>query len=58
MQAEVKGKWFDYRTLENESEGWQFWRPANLRQTLEAMDALFDKYLLGHDRDIRLTRNK
>jgi len=57
VQAEVKGRWFDYRTFENESEGWQSWRPNNLRQTLEGMDALFEKHLLGRDREIRLSRN-
>jgi dipeptidyl aminopeptidase/acylaminoacyl peptidase len=58
VQAEVKGKWFDYRTFDTEAEGWQTWRPNNLRQALEAMDALFDKYLLDHDREIRLSRNR
>jgi len=58
VQAEVKGKWFDYRVFDNESEGWQHWRPNNLRQTLEGMDALFEKHLLGRDREIRLSRNR
>ena len=58
VQAEVKGKWFDYRVFDNESEGWQTWRPNNLRQTLEGMDALFEKHLLGRDREIRLSRNR
>jgi dipeptidyl aminopeptidase/acylaminoacyl peptidase len=58
VQAEVKGKWFDYRVFENESDGWQYWRPGNLRVGLEAMDALFEKHLLGRDRDIRLSRNR
>jgi dipeptidyl aminopeptidase/acylaminoacyl peptidase len=58
VQAEVKGKWFDYRVFDNETEGWQSWRPNNVRQALEAMDALFDKYLLGHEREIRLSRNR
>ena len=58
VQAEVKGKWFDYRVFDNESEGWQYWRPNNLRQTLEGMDALFEKHLLGRDREIRLSRNR
>jgi dipeptidyl aminopeptidase/acylaminoacyl peptidase len=56
VQAEVKGKWFDYRVFDNESEGWQTWRPNNIRQTLEGMDALFEKHLLGRDREIRLSR--
>jgi dipeptidyl aminopeptidase/acylaminoacyl peptidase len=58
VQAEVKGKWFDYRVFDNESEGWQTWRPNNMRQTLEGMDALFEKHLLGRDREIRLSRNR
>lgn len=58
VQAEVKGKWFDYRVFENESDGWQYWRPNNLRQALEAMDALFEKHLLGRDREIRLSRDR
>jgi dipeptidyl aminopeptidase/acylaminoacyl peptidase len=58
VQAEVKGKWFDYRIFENESEGWQYWSPNNLRLTLEAMDALFEKHLLGRDREIRLSRSR
>jgi hypothetical protein len=58
VQAEVKGKWFDYRVFDSESEGWQYWRPNNLRQTLEGMDALFEKHLLGRDREIRLSRNR
>jgi dipeptidyl aminopeptidase/acylaminoacyl peptidase len=58
VQAEVKGKWFDYKTFENESEGLQSWRSTNVRQALEAMDALFEKYLMGRDRDIRLSRNR
>jgi dipeptidyl aminopeptidase/acylaminoacyl peptidase len=56
VQAEVKGKWFDYRVFDNEVQGWQTWRPNNVRQTLDAMDAVFDKYVLGHERDIRLSR--
>lgn len=58
VQAEVKGKWFDYRIFDNESEGWRYWRPNNLRQALEGMDALFEKHLLGRDREIRLSRNR
>jgi hypothetical protein len=58
VQAEVKGKWFDYRVFDNESERWQTWRPSNVRQTLEGMDALFEKHLLGRDREIRLSRNR
>jgi dipeptidyl aminopeptidase/acylaminoacyl peptidase len=58
VQAEVKGKWFDYRIFENESESWHYWSPTNLRLTLEAMDALFEKHLLGRDREIRLSRNR
>lgn len=58
VQAEVKNKWFDYRVFENESEGWQHWRPNTLRQALEGMDALFEKHLMGRDREIRLSRNR
>jgi dipeptidyl aminopeptidase/acylaminoacyl peptidase len=58
VQAEVKGKWFDYRVFDSESEGWQYWRPSNMRLTLEAMDALFEKHILGRDREIRLSRNR
>jgi dipeptidyl aminopeptidase/acylaminoacyl peptidase len=58
VQAEVKGKWFDYRVFENESEGWQYWRPNNVRLALEGMDALFEKHLLGREREIRLSRNR
>jgi hypothetical protein len=58
VQASVKGKWFDYRVLENEAEGWQHWRPNNLRLALEGMDALFEKHVLGKDRQIRLTRTR
>jgi dipeptidyl aminopeptidase/acylaminoacyl peptidase len=56
VQAEVKGKWFDYRMFDNETEGWQTWRPNTIRLTLEGMDALFEKHLLGRDREIRLSR--
>ena len=58
VQAEVKGKWFDYRIFENEPREWQHWRPNSLRQALEGMDALFEKHLLGRDREIRLSRNR
>jgi len=56
VQAEVKGKWFDYRIFDNESDGWQSWRPNTVRLAMEGIDALFEKYLLGRDRDIRLSR--
>jgi dipeptidyl aminopeptidase/acylaminoacyl peptidase len=58
VQAEMKGRWYDYRVFENESGDWGTWRAANTRLTLEAMEALFDKYLLGRDRDVRLSRNR
>ena len=58
VQAEVKGKWYDYRVFENESGGWQYWRPNNVRLALEGMDALFEKHLLGREREIRLSRNR
>jgi dipeptidyl aminopeptidase/acylaminoacyl peptidase len=56
VQAEVKGKWFDYRMFESESGGWRTWRQANFRLALEAMDAVFEKYLQGRDREIKLSR--
>jgi dipeptidyl aminopeptidase/acylaminoacyl peptidase len=58
VQAEVKGKWFDYRVFEDEPHAWQQWRPNDLREALEAMDALFEKHVLGKDREIRLSRNR
>jgi dipeptidyl aminopeptidase/acylaminoacyl peptidase len=58
VQASVKGKWFDYRVFENETSGWQNWRPASFRQGIEAMDALFERYLLGRERELRLTRDR
>jgi dipeptidyl aminopeptidase/acylaminoacyl peptidase len=58
VQAEVKGRWYDYRVFENESGDWETWRAANTRFTLEAMEAVFDKYLLGREREVRLSRNR
>jgi dipeptidyl aminopeptidase/acylaminoacyl peptidase len=58
VQAEVKGRWYDYRVFENESGDWGTWRAANMRFSLEAMEAVFDKYLLGRERDVRLSRNR
>ena len=58
VQAEVKGRWYDYRVFENESGDWGTWRPANTRFALEAMEAVFDKYLLGREREVRLSRNR
>ena len=58
VQAAVKGKWFDYRVFENESKGWQSWRPNNLRQVLESMAVLFEKHVLGREREIRLSRSR
>jgi acylaminoacyl-peptidase len=58
VQADVNGKWFDYRVFENESGGWQSWRPNNLRLALEGMDALFERHLLGRDREVRLGRER
>jgi len=58
VHAEVKGRWYDYRVFENESGDWRTWRPANTRYALEAVEAMFDKYLLGRDREVRLTRNR
>ena len=56
VQAEVRGKTFDYRVFENESGGWRSWRSSNMRSALEAMEAVFDRYVLGRDREIRLSR--
>ena len=56
VQAEVKGKWYDYRIFENESGNMPSWRGSNVRFTLEAIEATFERYLLGKDREIRLTR--
>jgi len=58
VQAEVKGRWYDYRIFDNESGDWGTWRPANARVALEAIEAVFDKYLLDREREIRLTRNR
>ncbi len=58
VQAEIEGKWFDYRVFEAESHGWHRWRPASLRVVLEASNALFERYLRGRNREIRLTRNR
>ena len=57
VQAEVKGKWYDYRVFDNEVGDWRAWRGSSIRQTLEGMNSLFEKYLLGRERDIRLSRN-
>jgi hypothetical protein len=58
VQAEVKGRWYDYRVFENEFGGWRTWRPANMRLALEGIEAVFEKYLLGADREIQLGRNR
>lgn len=58
VQAEVKGKWYDYRIFDNEPGDWRAWREPTLRSALEAMDALFEKHLLGKEREIRLSRNR
>ena len=58
VQAEIEGKWFDYRIFEAEPHGWHRWRPASLRVVLEASNALFERYLRGRNREIRLTRNR
>lgn len=57
VQAEVKSKWYDYLVLDSEPGDWRSWRPNSLRTVLDAMDALFEKYLLDRDREIRLNRN-
>jgi dipeptidyl aminopeptidase/acylaminoacyl peptidase len=56
VQAEVKGRWYDYRVFENEWGDWSTWRPANVRSAMEAIDAVFEKFLMGRDRDVRLSR--
>jgi dipeptidyl aminopeptidase/acylaminoacyl peptidase len=58
VQAEVKGRWYDYRVFENEFGGWRTWRPVNMRLALEGIEAVFEKYLLGAEREIRLGRNR
>ena len=58
VQAEVKGRWYDYRVFENESGDWGTWRPANIRFALETVEAVFDKYLLDREREVRLSRNR
>jgi dipeptidyl aminopeptidase/acylaminoacyl peptidase len=58
VQAEVKGKWYDYQIFEGELGDWRSWQPSSIRLSLEAMDALFAKHLLGKDREIRLSRNR
>jgi dipeptidyl aminopeptidase/acylaminoacyl peptidase len=58
VQAEVAGKWFDYRIFEAEPHGWQRWTPSSLATTLEATDAMLETYLLGRNRPINLTRNR
>jgi dipeptidyl aminopeptidase/acylaminoacyl peptidase len=58
VQAEVKGRWYDYRVFENESGEWRTWRAANMRFALESMEMVFEKFLMGREREIRLTRNR
>jgi dipeptidyl aminopeptidase/acylaminoacyl peptidase len=58
VQAEVKGKWYDYRIFENEPGDWRAWKPNSIRLSLEAMEVLFEKYLLDKDREIRLSRER
>ena len=58
VQADVKGRWYDYRVFENESGDWGTWRAANTRFALETMGSVFDKYLLGREREVRLSRNR
>ena len=58
VQAEVEGKWFDYRAFAGEPHGWQHWRPNSVRVALEAAHALFDTHLLGRARPITLSRNR
>lgn len=58
VSAEVNAKWFDYQILQNEPRGYLRWRPQSLRVALEGVGALFERFLQGKDRDIKLTRNK
>ena len=58
VQAEVKGKWYDYRVFDNEWGDRSTWRSANLRFTLEAIEKMFEKYLLGREADLRLSRDR
>ena len=58
VQAEVKGRWYDYRVFENEFGGWRTWRSSNMRLALEGIEAVFEKYLQGRDREVRLSRNR
>ncbi len=58
VQAAVKGRWYDYRIFENEFGGWRTWRPSSMRLALEGIDAVFEKYLKGSDREIRLSRGR
>jgi hypothetical protein len=58
VQAEVKGKWYDYRVFDNEWGDRSTWRSANLRFTLEAIERMFERYLLGRETEIRLTRER
>ncbi|HET9220625.1 MAG TPA: prolyl oligopeptidase family serine peptidase [Terriglobia bacterium] len=58
VQAEVRGRWYDYRVFENESGDWGTWRAANTRFALEAIEAVFERYLLGREREVRLSRNR
>jgi dipeptidyl aminopeptidase/acylaminoacyl peptidase len=58
VQAEVKGRWYDYRVFESESGEWRTWRPSSTRFALETMEAVFEKYLMGREREIKLSRNR
>jgi dipeptidyl aminopeptidase/acylaminoacyl peptidase len=58
VQAEIEGKWFDYRVFEVEPHGWHLWRPSSLRVALDASNALLETYLRGRSRNISLTRNR
>jgi dipeptidyl aminopeptidase/acylaminoacyl peptidase len=58
VQAEVKGRWYDYRLFDNEWGEWSTWRAANVRSAIEAIEVVFDKHLMGRDREIRLGRSR
>ena len=58
VNAEVKGKSYDYRIFENEPHGWRRWRPTTLQLSLVAMDTLFAEHVLGKQGNARLSRNR
>ena len=57
VQAEVKNKWYDYRIFDGEQADWRLWRSPTKRQSLEALEAFFDKNVFGRDVEVRLSRS-